>query len=149
MSMPTNILIVDDDREIRVLLADFLASNGFQIFMAAQGNEMGADDYMSKPFKPRELLARIRNVLRRRTVQTGYEWNAQRVHFSNWTFDLVARHLFNPEGTAVILSAAEYRLLKIFLQHPNQILIRDQLCKKSDTPKNSAQRRLYFVIDYQ
>jgi two-component system OmpR family response regulator len=185
MDTPPTILIVDDDREIRTLLAEYLESNGFRALAAADGAgmrrildsshvdlvvldltlpgedgltlcrtlraasnlpvimltargepldrilglEMGADDYVAKPFEPRELSARIRNVLRRTQAlpPTLARPMAKRMAFAGWHFDLVARHLLSPQGTVVMLSGAEFRLLKVFLDHPNRVLNRDQL----------------------
>ncbi|KFC76336.1 response regulator [Massilia varians] len=93
------------------------------------GLEMGADDYLPKPCEPRELLARIRSVLRRSSLQTERSpiEKAQRILFLGWTFDLIARHLVRPDGMLVMLSAAEFRLLRVFLEHANEVLNRDQL----------------------
>jgi len=179
------ILVVDDDREIRALLSEYLSSNGFRTMEAANGVamwaaldaapadlivldlmmpgedglqlcrtfrarsnvpvimltargqpidrivglEMGADDYLAKPFEPRELLARIRSVLRRtEALPPSLEpAAAARMRFSGWTLDLAARHLVNPQGVVVVLSGAEFRLLKVFLEHPKRVLSRDQL----------------------
>ncbi|WP_199724861.1 response regulator [Noviherbaspirillum saxi] len=93
------------------------------------GLEMGADDYLAKPFEPRELFARIRSVLRRtQALPPNLQADApQQMRFAGWTMDFTARHLINPEGVVVALSGAEYRLLKIFLDHANRVLSRDQL----------------------
>lgn len=93
------------------------------------GLEMGADDYLAKPFEPRELLARIRSVLRRSqsTANAAEPEERGALHFAGWTLDLTARHLINPEGVIIMLSGAEFKLLKVFLDHPNRILNRDQL----------------------
>jgi two-component system OmpR family response regulator len=93
------------------------------------GLEMGADDYLPKPFEPRELLARIRSVLRRSHAMppTSQAENVQQMKFSGWTLDLTARHLVNPQGVIIMLSGAEFRLLRVFLEHPNRVLNRDQL----------------------
>ncbi|MDB5797985.1 MAG: two-component system response regulator [Paucimonas sp.] len=185
METTATILVVDDDREIRSLLGDYLETNGYRAVLAADGAamqraldsqpielvvldlnlpgedglslcrrlrasselpvimltardqpldrilglEMGADDYVPKPFEPRELLARIRSVLRR--TQGLASRNAlearQRLVFQGWTLDLVARHLVDPKGMVVMLSGAEFRLLKVFLERPNRVLNRDQL----------------------
>jgi two-component system OmpR family response regulator len=93
------------------------------------GLEMGADDYLAKPFEPRELFARIRSVLRRSQAlpRDVHANETKQMHFAGWTMDFTARHLINPDGVVVALSGAEYRLLKIFLDHANRVLNRDQL----------------------
>jgi two-component system, OmpR family, response regulator len=178
------ILIVDDDEDIRSLLADYLGEQGWLISTAQDGTtmqqvldstpidlivldltlpgsdgltlcrdlrarsavpvimltarsapldrilglEMGADDYLCKPFEPRELLVRIRNVLRRsgpasREVPgTSTMW-----HFADWTLDETRRQLQNGAGLVVVLSGGEFRLLKVLLERPNRALNRDQL----------------------
>jgi two-component system, OmpR family, response regulator len=191
-AMPTeradHILVVDDDREIRELLASYLQRNGMQASTAANGREMrsvleeggvdlivldlmllgedglllcrelragkwravpvlmltalneeserilglemGADDYMTKPFSSRELLARIRAVLRRARMLPSNMQPAEVVpllSFGDWQLDTTARHLLDTQGTMVALSGAEYRLLRVFLDHPQRVLTRDQL----------------------
>ena len=94
------------------------------------GLELGADDYLSKPFAARELLARARAVLRRTRMlppAIAAEAPQARLSFGVWTLDTIARHLLDTEGTVVSLSGAEYRLLRVLLQHPQRILSRDQL----------------------
>jgi two-component system OmpR family response regulator len=93
------------------------------------GLEMGADDYLPKPFNPRELLARIKSVLRRAHVlpERHPVEDSRYIRFGEWKLDVVARHLVAGDGLVVNLSGAEYRLLKIFLEHPNRVLSRDQL----------------------
>lgn len=185
METPAHILIVDDDREISALLAEYLEKNGYKTSTAGEGKamwkalddsridlivldlnlpgddgltlcrnlrarsgipvimltargepvdrilglEMGADDYLPKPFEPRELFARIRSVLRRTQAlpATSQAAEAQMVRFAGWTMDTTARHLINPQGVVVALSGAEFRLMKIFLDHANRVLSRDQL----------------------
>ncbi len=182
MEAQASILIVDDDREIRSLLADYLEANGYRshavpdgpgmwnalangktdlvvldltlpgddgltlcrtlraksalpvIMLTARGAaldrivglEMGADDYLAKPFEPRELLARIRNVLRR-SQGPPLPRSAARIRFGQWILDVQGRHLIDEAGTIVALSGAEFRLLTVFLERPNRILNRDQL----------------------
>lgn len=94
------------------------------------GLEMGADDYLAKPFVARELLARIKAVLRRtRMMPPNLQVTeaGQLLAFGDWQLDTVARHLLDKDGTAVALSGAEYRLLRVFLDHPQRVLNRDQL----------------------
>ncbi|MFN7087505.1 MAG: response regulator [Burkholderiales bacterium] len=93
------------------------------------GLEIGADDYLAKPFNPRELLARIKSILRRsRTLPDNLQPETARViRFAGWTLDLQARNLLSPQGVVVALSGTEFRLLRIFLAHPNRVLNRDQL----------------------
>jgi two-component system, OmpR family, response regulator len=93
------------------------------------GLEMGADDYLSKPFNPRELLARIKVILRRArgVVQLRVGEHMQRMRFADWKLDLTTRNLVSPKGVVVALSGAEFRLLKVFLERPNRVLNRDQL----------------------
>ena len=93
------------------------------------GLEMGADDYLAKPFDPRELLARIRSILRRaKALPADTEIDVpESFSFSGWRLDTRERNLRAPDGVVVPLSGAEYRLLLIFLQNPNAVLSRDQL----------------------
>lgn len=180
----TRILIVDDDADIRSLLADYLGEQGWRISTARDGSEMrqvldsttidlivldltlpgsdgltlcrdlrshsaipvimltarsapldrilglemGADDYLCKPFEPRELLVRIRNVLRRSNGTLGDTRGFSTLwHFADWTLDETTRQLQNTEGLVVMLSGGEYRLLKVLLERPNRPLSRDQL----------------------
>lgn len=94
------------------------------------GLEMGADDYLAKPFVARELLARIKAILRRtRMLPPNLQVTeaGQLIAFGDWQLDTTARHLLDKEGTAIALSGAEYRLLRVFLDHPQRVLSRDQL----------------------
>jgi len=98
------------------------------------GLEMGADDYLPKPFNPRELVARIRVILRRAAPghrETVAPPEARRVRFGGWVLDTIARDLISPQGVVTPLSGVEFRLLKIFLDRPNRILSRDQLIDMS------------------
>ncbi|GAA5787142.1 two-component system response regulator BfmR [Chitiniphilus shinanonensis] len=90
------------------------------------GLELGADDYVTKPFSPRELLARIRVILRR-TRHTPVTTEPRLSHFSGWQLQHAGRQLISPDGLAIPLSLAEYRLLKVLLEHANRVLSRDQL----------------------
>lgn len=91
------------------------------------GLEMGADDYLPKPFNPRELLARIKVVLRRTRRLPDEPGEVKRFHFGGWMLDTTARHLLTPEGVVVPLGGGEYRLLRVFLERPQRVLNRDQL----------------------
>jgi len=93
------------------------------------GLEMGADDYVPKPFSARELLARIKGVLRRvRDLPIDpLAETPGRLEFGGWRLDCRTQHLTSPEGVVVPLSQAEYRLLQALLLHPNRALTRDQL----------------------
>ncbi|MGE8638837.1 MAG: response regulator [Achromobacter sp.] len=94
------------------------------------GLEMGADDYLVKPFVARELLARIKAILRRtRMLPPNFQVTepGREIAFGNWRLDTTARHLLDADGTIVSLSGAEYRLLRVFLDHPQRVLNRDQL----------------------
>jgi two-component system OmpR family response regulator len=93
------------------------------------GLEMGADDYLAKPFSARELLARIKVVLRRaRSLPGNLRPDAARtLRFAGWALDTVDRHLVSEAGIVTPLSGAEYRLLRTFLEHPARVLTRDQL----------------------
>ncbi len=180
-----HLLIVDDDHEIRDLLARFLTKHGYRVTAVADGNEMqrsladwnfdlvildlmlpgkdgltlcrelraeshtpvimltmvgeetdrivglemGADDYLAKPFNPRELLARIKAVLRRAKHSptdrtTGHQMY---LNFAGWKIDLTLRRVVSPHGHVVDLSAGEFDLLVVFAQHPKRVLTRDQL----------------------
>jgi two-component system OmpR family response regulator len=93
------------------------------------GLEIGADDYLAKPFSPRELLARIKSVLRRtRSLPQNLRADeARTIRFAGWALDTAAHHLVSPEGVVTSLSGSEYQLLRILLSHPNQVLTRDQI----------------------
>jgi two-component system OmpR family response regulator len=186
MTEPAHILVVDDDREIRTLLREFLEKNGFKATAVADGQEarralaherfdlivldlmlpresgleicralrqtsdvpiimltalgeevdrvvgleVGADDYLTKPFSPRELVGRIRAVLRR-TTQTprpgAGSIDVGGFAFADWYLDATARTLTHADGTVAALSGAEYRLLAVLLEHAPRLLTRAQL----------------------
>jgi two-component system OmpR family response regulator len=91
------------------------------------GLEIGADDYVVKPFEPRELVARIRSVLRRSAKSAPVQEEDAPYEFEGWLLDPLKRRLIDPEGTVVPISSAEFRLLVAFLTHPRQVLDRDRL----------------------
>jgi len=95
------------------------------------GLEMGADDYLAKPFNPRELLARIRSVLRRHHPEKQKESNEQASNFKfgPYTLDITSQTLTR-NGEMIPLTHGEYSLLKIFLENPNRVLTRDMLLEK-------------------
>ena len=107
------------------------------IFLTAKGEamdrilglELGADDYVVKPFEPRELVARIRTVLRRvdRSAAPQAEMEDWHYQFESWQLDPLKRKLIDPEGVTVPISTAEFRLLRAFLDSPRQVLDRDLL----------------------
>jgi two-component system OmpR family response regulator len=185
MSTMDHILIVDDDRDIRELLSEYLQKQGYRASVAGDGRgmrsalsrakpdlivldlmlpgedgltlcrevrahsdvpivmltargeevdrivglEMGADDYLAKPFSPRELVARIKSILRRtRALPSNLKPDqAKRLRFAGWTLDITTRNLISPQGVSVSLSGTDFKLLRIFLDHPNRVLNRDQL----------------------
>ena len=91
------------------------------------GLEMGADDYLPKPFNPRELLARIRSILRRAGENAVREAPARALAFAGWSLDLGARHLVGADGVVVPISNGEFKLLRAFAENPFRVLSRDQL----------------------
>ena len=186
METSPHVLVVDDDREIRELLARFLGKHGLRVSVAADGRamtaalndwridlvvldimlpgddgltlcrnlraadsalpiimltamgeetdrivglEMGADDYLAKPFNPRELLARIKAVLRRAEgrSETDVADRGPALVFAGWCLDLDKRELQSPDGVMVPLSGGEFELLAAFATHPGRVLSRDQL----------------------
>jgi two-component system OmpR family response regulator len=92
-----------------------------------QGLELGADDYVAKPFEPRELVARIRGVLRRSATADQRANTVRGYAFAGWELSLPQRQLLSPERVLVPLAASEFQLLVIFLENPQRLLTRDQL----------------------
>ena len=185
MNETPHLLVVDDNREIRDLLARFMAKHEFRVSTAEDGKamrrvletsridlvildlmlpgedglvlcrelrarsnipivmltamgeetdlivglEMGADDYVPKPFNPRELLARVKAVLRRAQSlpEQGQAPEQTVLRFAGWTFDLARREIVSADGVAVPLSTGEFDLLATFVAHPRHVLSRDQL----------------------
>jgi len=95
------------------------------------GLELGADDYMGKPFEPRELVARIHSVLRRRSAAPDDVPTAIAVRFDDWTLQRVERQLLDPLGTVIPLSYTEYRLLSSLLEAPRRVFTREQLMEQA------------------
>ena len=91
------------------------------------GLELGADDYLAKPFNPRELLARIRAILRRATVEAASDSDPRRLHFVGWTLDASLRQVLSPEGARIAITGAEFDLLHALCLRPGRVLSRDQL----------------------
>jgi two-component system OmpR family response regulator len=180
-----HLLVVDDDREIRLLVEQYLGQAGYRVTTVGDGKamckaldanridlvvldlmlpgddgltlcrqlrsrsslpvlmltargeevdrivglEMGADDYLAKPFNPRELLARIRSILRRAHALPPnlVPEDVASFRFAGWTLDVATRNATGPDGLVVPLSGAEFRLLRVLLEHPNRVLSREQL----------------------
>lgn len=91
------------------------------------GLELGADDYIVKPFDPRELLARIRVILRRINPVRSSQGDIRYYRFNGWRLDILRHQLSNLQGAHIELSPVEFRLLRAFAEHPNIILSRDRL----------------------
>mgnify|MGYP000845564372 FL=1 len=107
------------------------------------GLEMGADDYIAKPFNPRELLARIRAVLRRAAgVQPAASEAARQIYkFAGWRVDVTAREVVAPSGSHISMTAAEFDLLYALCEHPNRVLTRDQLIGLTHGPVEGPHER--------
>jgi two-component system OmpR family response regulator len=112
------------------------------IMLTAQGDpasrvvglEMGADDYLGKPFEPRELVARIHAVLRRANQTAARAAAARMVAFAGWRFDRVARQLISSDDVVMPLSNAEYRLLAALVERAGRVLTREQLIEATRAP---------------
>lgn len=112
------------ESRVPVILLTLLGSDTDRIV----GLEMGADDYLTKPFNPQELLARIKAVLRRANdLPVKATGRARRLAFAGWVIDRVARELISPERVRVTLTDGEFDLLQAFAEHPHLTLTREQL----------------------
>ena len=200
---PPRILIVDDDAELRGLVAKLLAANGYAVIEARDGKrfweamkgaapnlvildvmlpggqsgldlcrelrkvsavpiimltakgeeadrvvglELGADDYLAKPFGSRELLARVRAVLRRSSRPLHDITDVRKYHFDGWALDPARRELFNPDGVVIDLSTGEYELLLAFLEAPQRVLDREELL---DATRHGTDAGFDRTIDVQ
>jgi two-component system OmpR family response regulator len=111
------------------------------------GLELGADDYLAKPCNPRELLARVRAVIRRRREPRAAEDTlGAACEFAGWRLDLVRHELRSPLGVVVNLSSGEFSLLRAFVERPQRVLTRDQLLEFARGPQSDAFDR---AIDVQ
>ncbi len=114
------------------------------------GLELGADDYLAKPFAMRELVARIRALLRRAAMQEGHAGQnasaASLWRFGPWRLNAGARHLVDENDVTVALSAMEFRLLMLFLEHPQQILTRERILEHMADRTDSYDRSIDVQI---
>jgi two-component system, OmpR family, response regulator len=132
------------DTDIPVILLTAVAGETDRVI----GLEIGAEDYVCKPFSPRELLARIRVVLRRRKASAIGQPSvkALRYNFRGWVLDVRARTLTSATGAHVELTTGEFDLLQAFVEHPNVVLNRDQLL---DLARGRASLAIDRAIDVQ
>jgi two-component system OmpR family response regulator len=128
-----------DDHGPAVIMLSALGGDADRII----GLELGADDYLPKPCNPRELLARVRAVLRRRRGDGRAGFTCE---FSGWKLDLVRRELHSPDGVLVNLSRGEFMLLQALLERPRRILTRDELLDCARGPESESYDR---AIDVQ
>jgi two-component system OmpR family response regulator len=140
-------LMLPDDNGLALCRWAQEACNARIIMLTAQGDpasrilglEIGADDYIGKPFEPRELVARIHAVMRRAPKSSAAisdkEITQRRtVNFVGWTFDRVLRQLISPQRVVIALSSAEFRLLAAFVDKPGRVLSRDKLIDLTRAP---------------
>lgn len=127
---------------IAIILVSALGSETDRIV----GLEVGADDYLPKPVSPRELIARIRAVLRRRHAAQAKRDEGHVFHFAGWTFDLLRRVLRDPQSIVVPLSQGEFALLRTFLERPQRVLTREQLL---DYTRGDAAETFDRAVDTQ
>jgi two-component system phosphate regulon response regulator OmpR len=189
MSRAGRVLVVDDDRSIREMLAEYLASQGYEVALAEDGTsmrtqieqttpdvvlldlrlpkedgltlarylrerydvgiimvtgagtvvdrivglEVGADDYVAKPFDPRELLARLKSVMRRLQARPTVSpaspgaASSMRVPFGHCQLDLASHQLFGGDGVEIQITSMEFDLLKVFAENPGKALSRDRI----------------------
>ena len=113
--------------DIAIIMVSALGSETDRII----GLEVGADDYLAKPISPRELLARIRAVLRRKSTPQAHDDQTKPYLFNGWNFDPVRRVLRDSENVIVSLSEGEFSLLQVFVERPQRVLSRDQLLEYS------------------
>ncbi|HGM5490473.1 TPA: response regulator [Serratia fonticola] len=105
------------------------------------GLELGADDYLAKPFSARELLARVKAQLRRSQIAQTPTAEARYLCFNGWKLDMLRRELLNPNGEAEAISGVEFALLCLFLRSPHQILDRDQISEITRRRENNPLER--------
>jgi two-component system phosphate regulon response regulator OmpR len=118
-------------RERYAKLAVVMLTSAGMVVDRIVGLEMGADDYIAKPFDPRELLARVRSVLRRTSSSRRAQVGAGRVRIGQCVLDLAAHTLTDKDGEEVPMTPLEYELLKAFAEHPNQTLSRERILNLS------------------
>ena len=118
-------------RERYARLAIVMLTSAGTVVDRVVGLEMGADDYVPKPFDPRELLARIRSVLRRTSDAASADIGANRVRIGRCVLDLAAHRLTDDAGEDISMTPLEFDLLKAFAEHPNQALSRERILSLS------------------